>query len=574
MFSASDGIIPLFFYVVVVELHCVGMNAIISLIVISVLMIIFCLVLTSNWQTYSNPAWSWWKTEVLGINTPPNIVFILADDFGFRDVGFHGSTVIKTPTLDRLAYSGVRLDNYYVQPICTPTRSQLLSGRYQIHTGLQHSIIWACQPNSLPKEMPTLANMLHDAGYATHMVGKWHIGYYQEQLLPTRRGFDSFFGYLNGKEQYYSHFMCTKESSSDDIDKMLELNKDNHLFISSDEERMNSGLCGFDLRSDETAAVNYSGHYSTHLFTQKAIDVIKSHASKQHTKPFFLYLAYQAVHAPLEVPEAYTKPYASIKDKNRRTYAGMTTCMDEGVLNVSIALEKYGLWNNTILIFSTDNGGQVRAGGNNWPLRGWKGSLWEGGMRGVGFVHSPLIKHRGTINSGLIHVSDWFPTIVALAGGNTTGLHLDGFDVWKSISYGEESPRQEILHNIDPRTSKHGSRLNISKFDNRVRAAIRVRNWKLITGDPSQGSWVAPPEDTGNHSIPDPDPESKNIWLFDISKDPNEKTDLFERHRDIAVSMLNKLSEYQATAVPARYPPLDFRCDPKLHNDFWGPWQP
>jgi len=519
----------------------------------------------------------WWYAEVSATETRPNIVFILADDFGFRDVGFHGSTAIKTPTLDRLAYNGVRLDNYYVQPICTPTRSQLLSGRYQIHTGLQHSYIHPCQQNSLPEEMPTLANMLHDAGYATHMVGKWHIGYYKEHLVPTRRGFDSFFGFFNGREDYYSHVLCENVESALEFyghSEMWKLNKENYLISNSDEKYMNSELCGFDLRTNESVAANYSGHYSTHLFTQKAIDVIQSHSSKQDAKPFFLYLAYQAVHGPLEAPESYTKPYASIKDKNRRIYAGMTACMDEGVLNVTTALEKSGLWNNTILIFSTDNGGQVLAGGNNWPLRGWKGSLWEGGMRGVGFVHSPLIKQRGTVNSGLMHVSDWFPTILALAGHNPAGLNVDGFDIWKSISNGEPSPRKEILHNIDPLTPKHGSRLNISKFDNRVRAAIRVGNWKLITGEPLEGSWIAPPEDTGNHSIPDPDPKSKNIWLFDISKDPYEKTDLFDSHRDIAIDMLNKLAEYQATAVPARFPPNDLRCNPKYHNGVWSPWLP
>ena len=371
----------------------------------------------------------WWYTEVYATETRPNIVFILADDFGYRDVGYHGAKVIKTPTLDRLAYNGVRLDNYYVQPICTPTRSQLLSGRYQIHTGLQHIIIWPCQPNSLPKEIPTLANVLHIAGYATHMVGKWHIGYYEEQLVPTRRGFDSFFGYLNAEEEYYYHTLCTNaeppsELSSEDYSKMWDLNNDNYLRSTDEKYRKKHAFCGFDLRSNESVAVNYSGYYSTHLYTQKAIDVIKSHAANEDRKPFFLYLAYQAVHAPLEVPETYTKPYASIKDKNRRVYAGMTTCLDEGVLNVTIALEKYGLWNNTILIFSTDNGGEVAQGGNNWPLRGWKRSLWEGGMRGVGFVHSPLIKRRGSVNSGLIHVSDWFPTILGLAGGNTTGLNV------------------------------------------------------------------------------------------------------------------------------------------------------
>jgi len=476
-----------------------------------------------------------------------------------------------------LAYNGVRLENYYVQPLCTPTRSQLLSGRYDIHTGLQHGAIRACQPNSLPEEMPTLANMLHDAGYATHMVGKWHIGHYKEHLVPTRRGFDSFFGFFTNEEDYFSHEWCQN------VESAVESSTDGYSDIwnpitDSDEKLIESVFCGADLRSNETAAANYSGHYSTHLFTQKAIDVIQIHSSKQDAKPFFLYLAYQAVHAPLEVPETYAKPYAFVKDTQRGMYAGKTSCMDEGVLNVTTALENSGLWNNTILIFSTDNGASQLAGGNNWPLRAGKGSLFEGGIKGVGFVHSPLLPRPGTLNSGLMHVSDWFPTILGLAGHNTAGLNADGFDIWKSISDGEPSPRKEILHNIDPVMPNRGSRLNIGQFDNRVRAAIRVGNWKLITGDPynevEPSGWTAPPEDTGLHSIPDLDPKSKNIWLFDISKDPTEKTDLFDSHRDIAVDMLNKLAEYQATAVPARYPPDDLRCNPKYHNGFWGPWLP
>jgi len=441
-----------------------------------------------------------------------------------------------------------------------------------IHTGLQHGDIRACQPNSLPEEMPTLATMLHDAGYATHMVGKWHIGFYKEQVGPTRRGFDTFFGFYNGDEDYYSHVKCeTIESALESpSDEILNLNSN------SDEKYTKREFCGFDLRTNETAAANYSGQYSTHLFTQKAIDVIQNHSSEQDTKPFFLYLAYQAVYKPLEVPEIYIEPYESVKDIDRRMLAGITACMDEGILNVTTALENSGLWNNTILIFSTDNGASVIAEGSNWPLRGGKASLWEGGIRGVGFVYSPLIKQRGTVNSGLMHVSDWFPTILALAGHNTAGLNVDGFDIWKSISDSEPSPRKEILHSIDPLTPKHGSRLNIGHFDNRVRAAIRVGNWKLITGNASKDAsgWIAPPEDTGLQSIPDSDPKSKNIWLFDISKDPTEKTDLFDSHRDIAVDMLNKLAEYQATAVPARSPPNDLRCNPKYHNGFWGPWLP
>ena len=507
-------------------------------------------------------------------------MFILADDYGYRDVGYHGSTVIKTPTLDRLARSGVKLDNYYVQPICTPTRSQLLSGRYQIHTGLQHGVITTCQPNSLPKEIPTLADQLRDAGYATHMVGKWHLGYFEEELVPTQRGFDSFFGFLNGGKLHFSNIMCVNtEEILSRLPQSIFLNITDDLKNITDYITKKPQWCGLDLWSNETVAANYSGHYSTHLFTDKAIDVIRAHATQQDTKPLFLYLAYQAVHTPLEVPEAYTKQYESITDENRRLYAGMTTCMDEGVLNVTKALEKYGLWDNTILIFSTDNGGFMNGGGRNWPLRGGKASLFEGGMRGVGFVHSPLIKRTGTVNSGLVHISDWFPTILALAGRNTTGLNLDGFDVWKSITDGEPSPRKELLHNIDPLKRKHGSLLNISNFDNRVQAAIRVGNWKLITGNPVPGTpnpqksrWVAPPEDADIQSIRSPDPASKNIWLFDISSDPYEKTDLFETHQDIAVDMLNRLAEYQSTAVTPTYPLLDPSCIPVSENEVWGPW--
>ena len=136
------------------------------------------------------------------LGKPPHIVFFLAGDYGFNDVGYHNPR-IKTPNLDNLAADGVRLENYYVQPICTPTRSQLFSGRYQIHTGLQHGIIWPSQANALPKNETTIASKLKQSGYSTHMVGKWHIGFYKREFIPTQRSVDSFFGYLTGGEDYY-----------------------------------------------------------------------------------------------------------------------------------------------------------------------------------------------------------------------------------------------------------------------------------------------------------------------------------------------------------------------------------
>lgn len=476
------------------------------------------------------------QAQSSGKQQQPNVVFILADDYGFHDIGYHQSE-IRTPNLDRLAAQGVKLENYYVQPICTPTRSQLMSGRYQIHTGLQHSIIRSRQPNCLPLNSPTLADKMKESGYSTHMVGKWHLGFYKKECLPTSRGFDSYYGYLTGSENYYTHHCCDR-------------------------------YCGFDLRDNLTKVTDQMGHYSTHLFARKAIDVVKNHDEK---KPLFLYVALQSVHAPLQVPEEYIRPYHFIKNKRRRIYAGMTACMDEAIGNITDALKMRGLWNNTVFIFSTDNGGQILDGGNNWPLRGWKGSLWEGGLHGVGFVSSNLLKQKGVTSKALIHVSDWFPTLVGLAGGSLNGTKpLDGFDQWKTISEGQLSPRKELLHNIDPLEKTKGKSSFSGHFDTRVRAALRIGDWKIITGNPGNSSWIPPPHINGNWEIPED--SEKNVWLFNITNDPNEHFDLSNERPDLVRRMLQRLSFYNSTSVDCHFPGDDPQSNPQLHGGFWGPW--
>ncbi|XP_033760300.1 arylsulfatase B-like [Pecten maximus] len=474
--------------------------------------------------------------------TASHILFVLADDYGYNDIGYHGSE-IKTPTLDKLSGEGVRLENYYVQPICTPTRSQLMSGRYQIHTGLQHHVILPDQPNALPRDSPTLPDKMREAGYSTHAVGKWHLGFYKEEYLPNNRGFDTFFGYLTGSEDYYTKRHCFGQN-----------------------------VCGNDLRDNFKPVVPNPDEYSTEMYSKRVIDIVNNYNS---SKPMFIYLAFQAVHGPLEVPARYKNKYTFIKDHNRQIYAGMVAAMDEAVGNITAAFQAKGIWDDTIMVFSTDNGGQIKNGGNNWPLRGWKKSLWEGGIHGVGFVHGKALQEKRRVSHELLHVTDWYPTLVGLAGGSLNGTKpLDGFNQWKTISEGAKSPRETLLHNIDPLTKPVGDKLKGSPFDNRYRAAIRWRDWKLITGDPGNGTWVPVPTTMEDINMGDDTSQSKkNLWLFNIAKDPEERVDLSSDYPDMVMKMLTKLQQQNETAVPCVYPPADPNANPERLGGWWGPWE-
>uniref|UniRef100_A0A8C2KBT5 Si:dkey-174i8.1 n=1 Tax=Cyprinus carpio TaxID=7962 RepID=A0A8C2KBT5_CYPCA len=277
---------------------------------------------------------------------PPHIVFVMVEDQG---IGYHGSE-IHTPVLDQLAGERVKLENYYVQPICSPSCSQLMTGRYQIHTGLQHSIIHARQPLCLPPNIPTLPERLRQAGYSTHMVGKWHLGFCRPECLPTSRGFQSFLGSLTGK----TPTICEPN-------------------------------------------------------TVPVKEILRGH---DQWTPLFLYVALQAVHTPLQAPGHLLRHYQTLGHRPLRHYAAMVSGVDESVGMIVSELRERGYYNNSVLIYSSDSGGQPVSWGCNWPLRGGKGSYWEGGVRAVGFVHSPLLKTKGVVSQALIHVSDWYPTLL------------------------------------------------------------------------------------------------------------------------------------------------------------------
>lgn len=496
----------------------------------------------------------------------PHICFFLVDDYGHSDVGYHNALnegLLKTPNLDELSANGIRLENYYVQPICTPTRSQLLSGRYQIHTGLQHGVIHPAQPYGLPTDLKLISDRLHAEGYRCHKVGKWHLGFYNNASCPWNRGFGtaegSDMGYLGGMEDYW-----TKERAP-----------------------------GFDFRVDGTvckecaSAVDHDpSKYSTKQFRLRAVNLIAEHAVGFPNRPMFLYLPFQAVHAPLESSPFFQKQFklsAFDGDKNRWTMAAMVLEMDFAVGKVVDAFRNASMYEDTVFVLSADNGGLSQNGGYNYPLRGQKATLWEGGIRAVGFIHSPkFLRGMTGVYAGLMHVSDWFPTLFALGGGDPSSLDgLDGFDMLKAIVGNTSSPRTELLHNIDPLEGLDEAR----GFGT---SAIRVGRFKLIIGTPGNDQWFRAPGCDALRCPPILESSaagcsltksSTHTWLFDLGSDPGERCNLAQSMPEKVQALLKRIAAYNATAVPALDPPDDPASDPaKQIGPFtprgcWGPWR-
>jgi arylsulfatase A-like enzyme len=407
----------------------------------------------------------------------PNIVFLLADDLGWSDVGWHGSE-IRTPHLDRLANGGAKLEQFYVLPVCSPTRAALLTGRYPIRYGLQTGVIRPWADYGLPLEERTLAQALKEAGYTTTICGKWHLGLHDPAYLPTRRGFDHQYGHYCGAIDYFTH--------------------------------LRDG--GFDWHRDDRECRDEG--YSTHLLAREAIQTIRG---SDAGKPFFLYVPFNAVHTPLQVPEKYTAPYAGLLQQ-RRLYAGMTAAMDEAIGQIVAALEERKLMERTLILFSSDNGGPVNQGATNGKLRAGKGTLYEGGIRAAAFAHWQGRLKPGTIVDEPLHMVDWYPTLLRLAGAAPNPkLPLDGRDIWACLAEGKPSPHAEILLNAEAH-----------------RGALRMGKWKLVLS--GLGGVAAEPR----------------IELFDLAADPAEKLNLAEKHPDQVKELRRRYEALAKQAVPAR----------------------
>jgi arylsulfatase A-like enzyme len=367
----------------------------------------------------------WACSPALAAPARPNIVFIAADDLGYAELGVQGCRDIPTPNIDSIAANGVRFTDGYVScPVCSPTRAGWITGRYQQRFGHEFNPGPAQQadPNfGLPLSEVTLANQLKAAGYATGIVGKWHLGY-RPEFHPQKRGFDEFFGFLGGAHPYLP------TPGADPI-----------------------------LRGTQPVEER---EYLTEAFAREALDFIERHRNQ----PFFLYLSFNAVHAPLQATEKYLARFSQIQDQRRRTFAAMLSAMDDAVGRVLQRLREYKLEDNTLVVFISDNGGPTNnTSSRNDPLRGYKGQVLEGGIR-VPF----LMQWKARLPKGLVYREpvislDIFPTVVAAAGASLPANPLDGVNLLPYLTGQSKGAPHHALY---------------WRFG--AQAAIRKGPWKMV----------------------------------------------------------------------------------------------
>lgn len=510
------------------------------------------------------------------------VVFVLVDDLGHGDLGFRGSE-IKTPVIDKLATHGVILDNYYVQRACSPTRAALLTGRYNIRYGFASGVLKPLKPYGLALNESLLPQFLTPLGFTAHIVGKWHVGYWRWAHTPTHRGFNSFYGYYSGAEDYYSHM------NGHGLDFRLD-------------EGPNCGANCTKMLA-QCSHEDQQEDYSTLLYTARAESLIAAHdysASK-----LFLYLPYQAVHVPDQVPDRYKAPY-SFPNPSRNTFAGMLACLDEGIGNITRGIQNRNEWENTLFILSNDNGAATGAcggasGAQNWPLRGGKCTAWDGGLRGTSFVYSEKLlseaaEKGGFHMAGLAHVSDWLPTILGalgadvsavIAAADTRGFPLDGVNQWPLISSPDHaargtSLRPHVLLELDLYSSRdpnfggdqHGGR-GQSPY-----AALREGKWKLLLGNPGGGPvanawWCTGPPCPFNVTTPPLPPgartdyDASSVLLFDLEKDPGEQHDVSTTNAVVVARLRALIQGYNKTSSSSAQQglPDDMRADPATRAD-------
>jgi len=334
----------------------------------------------------------------------PNVVIILTDDQGYHDVGFNGCEDIPTPNIDRIAKNGIICTNAYVTyAVCGPSRAGLITGRYQDRFGFGRNPLFA--PNDpgqgLPTSEQTMSSVLKEAGYRTMAIGKWHLGAHETQR-PLSRGFDEFFGFLTGGHMYFPDKMTLSDISE----------------VKSQFDAYKTKLLRNNTRVEEK-------EYLTDAFSREAVNFIE----RNKTQPFFLYLAYNAPHTPMQATKKYLDRFNGIKNKKRRTYAAMVSAVDDGVGSILNKLKELKILDNTMIFYLSDNGGpEKHNASDNGPLREGKGSLYEGGIHVPFAVQWPNVLPGGIKYDKPVISLDIFSTVIKYAGAKAKNK-LDGVDL-------------------------------------------------------------------------------------------------------------------------------------------------
>ncbi|KXX66668.1 sulfatase-like hydrolase/transferase [Flammeovirga sp. SJP92] len=417
---------------------------------------------------------------------PQNIIIILSDDAGYADFGFQGSTVMKTPVLDQLAKEGTVCTQAYVAgAVCGPSRAALLTGKYQQRFGFEENNVPGYMQNycledddmGLPLEETTIADYMKSLGYTTGIIGKWHMGN-KDQFHPLKRGFDFFYGFRGGARSYWA----------------FNNKNPNH----REEDKMERNFKNYE-EPDE---------YLTDAFANETIDFI----SKNKSKPFFLFLSYNAVHAPMHAKKEDLAQFPELEGK-RKKLAAMTLAMDRACGNILEHLEKEGLADNTVIIYTNDNGGPTDGNASdNSPLSGTKASHLEGGIR-VPFIIKLPNHQLQKKYSNPISTLDLLPMCYTIGGGNTSDLNgIDGVNLLPYLSKeNKEKPHQTLYW----------------KKENR--GAIIHNNWKMLR-------------------YPDRPAE-----LYDLSKDISETNNLASQYPDVVRDLYKKLFEWETTLARPRW---------------------
>lgn len=416
-----------------------------------------------------------------GKGEQPNILFILADDLGHADLGVYGQADFKTPHLDRLAGQGVRLTQAYANSaVCSATRFALITGRYQyrLRGGLEEPIAGASDTIGLPRTHPTLPSLLKKAGYGTALIGKWHLGYLPT-FGPLKSGYDSFFGNYGGAIDYFTHKPGVGPQVKEDL-------------------------------YEGEVPVRQIGYY-TDLLGARAVDFVRR---QQAGKPFLLSLHYTAPHWPWEGPgdEAVSRDIGDLfhyDGGDVATYGRMVAALDSSIGKVLEALEAQGLADNTIVIFTSDNGGERFS--KTWPLTGQKTELLEGGIRVPAIVRWPGKIAAGQVSSQVAISMDWLPTLLAAAGTAPDPAYPSDGENLLPVLLGQSAVRERTL---------------LWRYKANAQRAIRSGNWKYLK-------------------------IGGNEFLFDVVRDARERANLARRHPEVFARLKAQWEDWNKEMLPS-----------------------